>query len=298
MRVAGLDPLEGHIGALLSPATVPGDRALGVRVIALQPRALEVWSRQPSFAALRESGVSVLTHSSRLGAIEQGREAVPLLALGDELLAATWVGEGRSTAGSIFDPLLARYLTVTALPDADTSQPPVARWAADGTDDAGAEVIGVWLAGDDAPVAAFDLERQLRWLLGGRVHSIWLTGELTSITAARVTPGPPLLATEPEAVGADWVLDLGEWTEPQALEDQATWRLGLLDLERLDYVELSMSERAGGRLVFEGAATWSRERLAAGSDLVWCLDLVLDGVTLARATDRTSAVRSPAPERD
>jgi hypothetical protein len=286
LEVAGLDPLEGHIQALLSPALAPGERARGMRVFGLGFRAFEVWSRDPTFAALRETGLSVLLDRAELGESGPGRVTVALLALGEERESATWVGEGRSTAGMVFDPLLARHLTVTALPDASADQSPVVRWTADVSPDPGAEVSGVWLEGDSAPVAVFDLERQPTWLLGGRIRSVWLAGELTSITAARITPGPRPLAARSRPEGADWIFD-GHGTDlPRALHGELEWRLGLLDLDRLRYIEFAPRQEAEGRLRFERAESWASARREAGSAVVWCLDLALDGVTLARASGR------------
>ncbi|MDA1264476.1 MAG: hypothetical protein O2816_05280, partial [Planctomycetota bacterium] len=185
-HTAGLDAIGPRPQVLLTPILPPRRRLGDVQVSVVDWRSFEVWSRRPEFSAVRNTGTAVVIEARVLEPEAQRRRTLPLLTVGEELERATWVGEGRSTAGAVFDPVRARFLTVTALSDTDTSQPPVMRWKAD-LPDTGAQRRGVWIAGEGAPVALFDLERCPTWLLGGRVRSVWTTGALTSITAAELT---------------------------------------------------------------------------------------------------------------
>lgn len=278
--VAGLDPVGGDPSVVLSPALAPRDRARGVRVVGMTRRAFEVASRGTGLDDLRGSGTSVVLPAAWLEPEAPGRRSVQLLSVGEELDRATWVGEGKSRPGMVFDPLRARHLRVTALHDAETAEAPVLRWLSDLPDD-GVEVPGVWLRGDDAPEAVFDLERHGTWLLGGRVRSAWTAGGVVQITAAQVSPGPPALeGLTPRAVGEGWTFDLAGLDLPSAVGGELRWRLGLLDAASWAYEELEPLDESLSLLSFPGAARWD------GQDAWWSLDLRVDDVTVLRASGR------------
>lgn len=286
-RVAGLDPVGPRASALLTPALPPREQARGVVVRASSARAFELWSRLDEFEAVRRGGVSLVVDRARLEREEPGRTTVSLLSRAEDLERATWLAEHRSPSGEVYDPLLARHLTVVALPDVETQGPPVVRWSTESSAP-GVEEPGVWLRGDGASQAHFDLERRWTWLLGGRVRSVWLVGGLSSITAARLTPGPPALeGPVPRPVGEDWTFDAtGAAPVPRPLTGELRWRLEVLDVSRLEVRGFAPSEVAGLRLRFPGVDAWATARQDEGAELVWFLDLVCDGVPLARASGR------------
>lgn len=275
-RVSGLDPIGASPNHLLTPALPPGKSAADVRVMAFDGDAFEVWSRGDEMIAIRAGGGSVLVDGEALAVDALPRQAVALLSMGEELERATWVGTGKSPAGLVFDPLRARYLTITALPGADTASTPILRWSSD-LPDRSVEATGVWVAGEDTPRAVFDLERVPAWLLGGRVRSVWSPGGLIEITAAVMTPGPPPIhGAVPRPVSRGWSFDLSSADLPAPIGADVIWRLGLF--QDGEYTEYAPSEEAGSRLVFRGLKPYSPENSS------WYLDMRAGTVTLARAS--------------
>ncbi|MEE8466992.1 MAG: hypothetical protein V3T22_00960 [Planctomycetota bacterium] len=194
-RVAGVDALGGGLEALLAPPFLPiAPETQSARLVVhgLQTAAFRALLREPEFDALRERGVTLVLEASRLGgADDSGRVAVDLPPTGVGEQRITWVGEGRTPPGKLLDPLKVRCFRVVAMPGASTEELPIIRWEASG-DVPGAQVSGVWLAGAQ-PVAVFDLESSLPWLVGGPVRSTWFPGALTLITSGRASTDPMLL---------------------------------------------------------------------------------------------------------
>lgn len=297
-RVAGVDPLGDGLPALLAepflPAAADPGGALAVRGV--DAAAFRAWIREPELAELRAAGAALLVDEGG------GRRAVDLPPPGsdrDDRDRLIWRGEGRTPAGTVLDALAARAFRVTALPDADVGEPPVIRWEAS-REVPNEEITGAWVAGDGAPVAVFDMEASLSWLLSGRVRSTWFPGPLTSIVSAQVTPGPAPIPGEvvPRPVGDDWLFDVSSVALPAPLAGQPYWRLGILDLASLRYGEWFPDLDAGGRLRFPGAARWAEAAEGeSGGPLVWTLDRRVGGVTVARASSRRGE-RTPSPDGD
>ncbi len=276
-EVAGLDALGADPGLLLTPALPPYGRAGGIGVRALDRRAFEIASRGEGFSALRASGVSLVLPADLLEPHSSGRSSLPLPPPGPENARVAWVGEGKSPPGVLVDPLRSRYLRVTALPDADTSRPPLVRWTTDRwSEDAGLE--GVWVVGGDAPVAVFDLERSTSWWLAGRVRSLWMDRGIVQITTAELEPGPvefgPVVG---HIEGVDWIFEPAG-TRPRVKDEVPTWVLEFYDPQAGWTRELSARSEPGGRVRFVGAG-----RLGGG-EVQWSLELRAGSVTLTRTS--------------
>ena len=325
-EVAGVDALGPDLDALLAPPFLPDAaraRGVDVRVVGASRTTLRAWMREPEFRELRRAGAALLVGGEaavpkereaavpkeREAAVPKEREAavpgehriarraVDLAPPGVGDAQAIWRTEGRTPSGTTLDPLEARFFRVSALPDADPAEAPVIRWSSTGELEADSVVTGVWSEAGHAPVALFDLEDSLAWLLGGRVRSVWFPGDLTSIVSARATSAPEPLAGEvvPRPAGDDWLFDVSQ-VEPTSRA--TTWRLTLLDLGRIEAWDLAPDDGAGSRLRFVGLDARLRAELAAGGGpFVWTLDQRAEGVTLARARGRVEEASGALPVR-
>jgi len=301
-EIAGVDALGSGLDALLAPPFLPDAaraRGVDVRVVGASRTALRAWVREPELRELRRSGAALLVDGGidAPGTERAPRRAVDLAPPGVGEAQAIWRTEGRTPSGTTLDPLEARFFRVAALPDADSAEAPVIRWSSSSALEQEAVVTGVWSEVGHAPVALFDLEDSLAWLLGGRVRSVWFPGDLTSIVSARATPSPEPLLGEvvPRPAGADWLFDVSQ-VEPNSRA--TTWRLTLLDLARVEAWDLAPDDVAGGRLRFVGLDERVRSELeSGGGPIAWTLDLRAEGVTLARARGRVEAASGALPVR-
>ena len=302
--VAGVDPLGPDLAALISPAVVPAlsEGEQGPDLVGLSSAALAAWMAQDEFTELRRVGALVLVDGARFGSDGGDRRALSILRPGQGVTSTHWLEKGQSRAGVVLDPVGARFITVTALPDASTEEAPILRWTAEGGGEALGpnQARGVWLEGDGEPVAVFDLERALTWVLGDRVLSAWFLGALNLINSARVGPEPRHLAgAVPHVDGLDWTVDLAGLELRRPLAGQATWRLGMLDLVTLEHVEFTPDESEPGRLRFVGAVTWMQAHSRTGAAVAWYLDRRLDGLTIARNSGRRAGrIRNEPEEAD
>jgi hypothetical protein len=240
-------------------------------------------SREPEFDQLCSGGMVVLLerNGESLGA---RRDSLTLDPAENSDGPFLWRDDGRSPVLSI-DPRRHRALRVTALPDASTAEPPLMGWRSRSETNENGEVVGVWIAGRDGPVALFDLNRSMAWLAGKRIARIWFERSLSKIVSAEILADvPPLVSIDaPEIRGDAWLFSPPvEATLPRVLHGEARWVVGVLDLVRYRYAEFAASEIAPV-LLFEGASDWER---AAHGPVVWSLEYRVGETTLMRASGR------------
>ena len=136
-----------------------------------------------------------------------------------------------------------------------------------------ASAEGVWLEGADGPVALFDLARDPRWLLCGRVRSITLEGG-ESDPAYEVLPALP----EP-ALSGEFSERSGHWSArlSASAPPGTRWQLALFDPRTRESTRLE----ARGELEFEAPPAWiGRARLE------WSLEALLGESCVARLSGR------------
>jgi hypothetical protein len=180
----------------------------------------------------------------------------------------SWRGGPGSHQVLDIDPQWLRCVRVRLRTDAPHGGRPRLAWVSDeGLPSASAE--GVWLAGADGPVALFDLAREPRWLLCGRVRSITLEG-------GEPDPAYEVLPALPEPALASGLNEsAGRWSARPAASalPGLRWQLVLFDPRTLESARLE----ARGELEFETPAGWSGR-----AHLEWSLEALLGERCVAR----------------
>lgn len=120
-----------------------------------------------------------------------------------------WRESSRSPQVLDLDPRLHRAVRLVARAGTPTERAPQLFFRAEGTDQP-VSCTGIWLAGEEPPVAWFELSREPRWMLAERIRRIWAEGDLTQITSAEVLrqwlePKGPLLEQKPGGGAWFWV---------------------------------------------------------------------------------------------
>ncbi len=289
-QVAGLEVIGESLPLLVDPsidfhARDPGSRGSdgSPPPVGIDRDGLFALSREPEFDRLCSSGMVVLLEPERepLGV---RRDSLRLEPAEDSEGPFLWRDDGRSPVLSI-DPRWHRAVRVTALPDASTAEPPLMGWRSRSEITEKGEIVGVWIAGRDGPVALFDLNRSLPWIAGKRIARIWFERSLSKIVSAEILADVPPLASidAPEIRGNAWVFTPPlEATLPRALHGESRWVVGVLDVVRYRYAEFHASEIAPV-LLFKDASDWEH---AVEGQIVWSLEYRVGDTTLARASGR------------
>ena len=282
LSAGGRSPLPADLSWMADPSfTGPSDPG---RVRGLEAATLQVLAADPLFDRLREEGLAVLVPSdaapegSALFEVGGGWQLVRLGVAGDGGGAHLWREEGRSPGLELASPA-ARGLRAIARPGARADEPPVVHWDAGSEPSRRGSLRGVWLRGEDGPLAAFDLDRHRSWLFAGTVQHLWFEGELASLIQARLSEWAPRVAGVEEPVVADgaWTFQ-PDWTAVErGLDGAASFVLVLLDPVGLRHRELACL-RNGELLVAEGAG----QALELAASLVWFLEQRVGGVVVAR----------------
>jgi hypothetical protein len=192
----------------------------------------------------------------------------------------------RETRGSHtvrdIDPQWLRCVRVRLRPDAAHSGRPRIAWhSEDGAPSATAQ--GVWIEGGDAPVALFDLARDPRWLLCGRVRSIWFEGPEPEGPLWEALPAlpEPALAEAPREQSGRWSARLSATQPAESAAPGLTWQLALFDPRTLESQTLAGRLAPGGELEFPAPAEWSGR-----AGLEWSLEARLGKACVARISGR------------
>jgi len=292
--VAGVDPV-GELGpaflgaerARRSEAGISGPRPARLR--ALSRPAFFLYARQPEFRQERATGPVVIVYRPDPPAAAGGegaralRTSVRLPAPKPTEGPRSWRGDPTSPALDV-DALELTTLWIQVPAGTRLEANDRVGWSAPRSSVSAGTCRGVWLRGGDEPVAVFDLGSSLAWILGGRIRSIRVEGDLLRITEARLAPALPALGEglAPRTSGDDWVFPVSPL--PAGLPEGASpdTILSLLDLDALR-LERFRALREGDRLVVPGAA---RSAARAGGGVAWSLDFCVDGRTIARNLGR------------
>lgn len=173
-------------------------------------------------------------------------------------------------------------------------------WRARGGVVQGGRLEGVWFGAPGERQAVFDTGRSLDWLLGPRVDSLMLMGDLAESPAAEVWARPPAISghLEPEIDGDDWHLGTpasqaleglpgtlpGGDLDEEAIEEQ--WVLTLLDLESFEYEEIPCEVDEDGALSAPDAEEISQALRRAPGSLAWGIERRLGSVVIERSGGR------------
>jgi hypothetical protein len=304
--VAGVDPLGDALAFVLDPLFTGESRspdAVGRGADERTPRVQAI--TEPGFLALaRERELERMRANELLvvfptGDRSAGRSSRMLSASDAQSSAGrgprSWRREPRSPDLDL-DALTVDALRVTAPVGSDTSAATEVTWRARSPLAVPLTADGVWWRQSPAPEATFDLSASLAWRLSGRVRRIWFERGLTTLGEAELLDELPGFASgsgrvEPEALDDDWYFRLDPPTplagDIAATRSRGAWRVGLLDLASLEYVEREGAVLPSGTIRFPGAA----ERVRAfvkktGGPVAWHLDYRVDGVAVARASGR------------
>lgn len=276
-----VDPPETSLALLLHPslcsAAEPSDPGT---LHGISRGALYALAREPEFAAMREAGTVLLLPPEDESGGEPGakRTTVALLAPRPTTGSLTWQ-EGLRSPLFDADPWEKRALRAVALPGVSTAQAPRMGWrAGDAEGSRTGSHTGVWVQGGDAPRAVFDLAREPAWLLGERVHRVWLEPEVGRIASAELSsdvPAPPGLVG-PEVREGTWTFRFDPAAAPRPFHGDARLVLGVLDLASFRYVEIS------------GAATFTlpADFPSGSNQLAWSLEWRAGDACIARASGR------------
>ncbi|MDP6540077.1 MAG: hypothetical protein QF903_07645 [Planctomycetota bacterium] len=281
--VGGRAPLPADLAWVVDPSF--GGPADPGAVRAIAAATLPVLAADPLFDGLRREGLALLlaAESAPVGAAVEtvgGDWSLSPIAAPDEQGAVRlWREEGRSPDLELTGPS-AGSLRATARPGARAEQVPVVRWDAGSEPVRSGTLAGVWLRGADGPVAAFDLDRHLPWLLAGTVRRVWFEGELSALVQARLAQDPPRIpgADEPLESGGTWTFQ-PDWTAVErGLEGTAAFALVLFEPHALRHREL-VCRRNGELLV----AKEPEGSFGPREGVVWFLEQRVGGVVVARS---------------
>ena len=303
--VRGLVAFEPALGSLLAPVFDFENRLTGTQEpVSVRSVGLDGFFallRQPEASRLRREGWVLLLPRRLVSASEDsGYLGLRLPPPAEASARSFWRSEGRSPAGTSFDPLLSRTVRVKAKPGTTPETEPRVRWLPRSELFESHERRGAWIAGGDGPAACFYLGRDLTWLLGEHVSSLWFLAPLTSITSCEVTSEPEAIvpAGPPRIEGGSWVFDLAGWDRPRALGGEGYWLMGVFDLSTWNYLELSAVLQSDTRLEVPTAANEIEQFLSNSTGpFAWSLEWRVAGVTLARIEERMTVAELPTPIR-
>jgi hypothetical protein len=208
-----------------------------------------------------------------------------------DLAGAHWVGPVEDVppfadSGSI--ECLTVRLPDGAEPAAMLGRPPEVLWRPRGGVVRKGELGGVWLQDGEGLTAVFDPGSELRWLLGPRIEDLLPLGELAAAPEVEAWSRPPAIqgVRAPSVDGDAWDLGRPSPLAPLDPELELTWRLVLLDLERLEGAELAGELDADGVLVVPGAEERAVELRTRPGTLAWGLERRVGGVLVERSGGR------------
>lgn len=167
-------------------------------------------------------------------------------------------------------------------------QAPEVVWRSRGSAVRKGELQGVWLQDEAGLTAVFDPGSELAWLLGPRIDELLLLGELAEAPEAEVWSRPPAPSRlQPPSVD-DEAWSFGRPAALAALDPEleVTYRLALLDLDRLESATLEGRLDEEGVLVVPDAEELALELRSRSGSLAWGLECRVGGVLVERAGGR------------
>ena len=282
----GLGPGDPPLSLLLDPSVCPnaarGDTAI-VRGIA--ERALDAFSREPEFDAMRRAKLVLLSAPTTPGS---SRVAVALPPPTPSSPVGWRPGELRSERLDI-DPFEKRVLRAFALPNAPTGAAPRMGWRSGDTETFSA--TGLWISGAEGPVAYFELSRGDDWLFGARPQRVWLEPPLEPVRPPELLADAPAItpsierksggALEPVVRDGRWTFEVDAAALPRPLRGDAHLVLTLLEIQSLRYLRLEPVPPAD-----TGSVTFTVPEDASAERQAWSLELVCGDACIARAHGR------------
>ncbi len=285
--VRGVDPLGPEVAALLHPAEL--------ELTVLTEPAFLALTREREFDELRADSLLVVfpTNERRVRGVGPTRRSVLLGPAQPTRGIKGWRRESRSPDLDV-EALSIDALRATA-PVGTATRDGVLRveWRATAPIALPLSCEGTWWSDEPVPVVEFDLSSSLAWRLSDRVRRAWFeSGPATLGQVELLEELMPLgPAFRPEPDGGDWYFGM-ELEEPLASRvlasrDRAAWRVGLLDLYSFEYVQIDGTVLPSGTVLVQDAAARVRSFVRdTGGPVAWHLDLLVDGVAVARAHGR------------
>ncbi|QDU67770.1 hypothetical protein [Engelhardtia mirabilis] len=306
-NVSGVDPIEDGLGWMLHPmftgAEVQAERDLApLNVRDLPAEALVTWVRDESFAEVRAAAPLLVYPTAGLDPADGSelerrawRRLAPAPPATGPNESVFWNGPSRSPDLEL-DAFGPAVLHVVAPPEPREDLPVEAGWRARSAESRyGSEPI-LWYEGGDGPEAYIDAGESLAWRLGERVTRVWFEGGLPTVREVRVLPALPTTVAQmvPLRVGWGWRFPAPE----QGLLERVPggrWRLRLLALDTLDYIEEEIrGQRAGSPLRFRGVGRWVEDMVELGQTVAWELEYRVDGLPLVRARGHSAPDQAAA----
>lgn len=272
--------------------------------IALPGPALSTLSRTSLFAEWRAAGVVVLERATEPGSDSGWRERRIQASSGDAP-PVEWRADVRSPwFERDLDPARTRFAVVVPQPGASTADAPTLSWRTGESRGESAEkpptTTGVWLEGENSPIAVFDLAGEPAWWSAAGVRRVSTGVGLSQVDTARLVADLPLdlVEAEPAVVGDDWRFEVRVASLPRPLHGDARFDLELL------VVDPSVTAAAfarfpcdvedvatpGGtvRVTARGVAAFERERArrSLATSAAWSLERRVGSVVVARSSGR------------
>lgn len=208
----------------------------------------------------------------------------------------SWRGDRRSPELDS-EPAEIRAVRVTAQSGAPTGAAPRLAWQAREPRVESGSALGAWLEGSAAaqgsaaPQAWFDLEHDLRWLLGRRIARVSCEGELAQLATAELLAEPARVELELRAVNGVWSGTLPEVATPRPLRGEARWTLVFVELGALASTRCELEFAAGSApgAAFTAPASRAfteRARARGARALDVSLEYAVGSVTLLRSHAR------------
>jgi hypothetical protein len=277
-------------------------RSSGRRVIALPRAALSILSRTPRFAEWRANGVVWLVPTS------DGRSSIAwstrvLRPSAGDAPPIEWRADVRSPwFEHDLDPAKTRFAIVVPQPGASTAEAPTLSWRTGESSSESAEkqptTTGVWLEGENSPIAVFDLAGEDAWWTATGVRRVSTGVGLSQVDTARLLAEVPLDLVEarPVEVGDDWRFEIRGGSLPRPIHGDARFELEVIGLDTYAVsaafarfpCEVEESATPGGavRVTARGVAGFARERARSGRapETTWSLERRVGAVVVARSS--------------
>jgi hypothetical protein len=284
-RAGGLDLA---IASLRDLAEEPGTR---------EPRrivheALGSLSRSSEFSTWRVEGLVLVTPAAATVDARAARTLRIVPPAAGSPPPVLWPrGDNRSEILDL-DPGATHAARIVGLPTTSTAEAPRLGWRVSEPAGEMFDTIGVWLRGESAPVAVFDLAGSSDWWMAPTVLRVSTKRPFLEVASGEMLGDIPLDITggAPRVRGDDWTFAIERATLPAPVRGTATYVLELLDMASLDFARIDVEESGGETtlgLLAPGAAGFERAvRERSAGTLVWSLERRVGGVVIARASGR------------
>jgi hypothetical protein len=259
--------------------------------LAISADSIPLLTRTIEFARWRSHRVAFLEHE---GPFTEG--SVPARMRVVSPTAGTkpplpWRGESRSPFVLDLDPATVRFVRVTALPGTSTAEAPRLAWRA--SEPAGEWTVanGVWVAGENGPVALFDPWSDPEWWTAPTIRRVSAEDPLVHVALFELLTElklecSPRAIEYPSEETAEWIFRIPESSLPQPVRGRAVYVLEIFDPTSTGYQRIDCAETtADGVLTLR--ARVARTPFEGGCNVEgasWSLERRVGGVAIARTT--------------